>query len=50
LRPDDPQAIQQIQEALSSMRYGKLTVVVQDGLIIQFERTDKVRLPNPNRR
>ncbi|MGV3719341.1 MAG: YezD family protein [Actinomycetota bacterium] len=35
-----------MREALSSMRYGKLTVVVQDGRIIQLERTDKVRLPN----
>jgi hypothetical protein len=31
------------------MEHGKLTVVVQDGRIIQLERTDKVRLPRGER-
>jgi hypothetical protein len=50
LRPDDPGALGQISEALRGMEHGRLTVVVQDGLIIQLERTDKVRLPRKERR
>jgi hypothetical protein len=48
-RAEDPRVLVQIQDALRGMEHGKLTVVVQDGLIIQLERTDKVRLPRPDR-
>lgn len=43
-RPQDPRALEQITAALAEMQYGRLTVVVQDGRIIQLERTEKVRL------
>ena len=32
-----------LQEALRDMRYGQITVIVQDGFIVQIERTDKRR-------
>jgi hypothetical protein len=41
----DPKALEQISEALAELSHGRLTVVVQDGRIIQLERTEKVRLP-----
>ena len=34
-----------VQEALDGLRYGEVTVVVQDGIIVQVERTDRLRLP-----
>ncbi|MCC2668735.1 MAG: putative small protein [Armatimonadetes bacterium] len=44
-RAEDPRALGDIRDALRGMEHGKLTVVVQDGRIIQLERTDRVRLP-----
>jgi hypothetical protein len=38
-------ALDRVREALRGMRYGEVTVVVQDGLVIQVERTEKLRLP-----
>ena len=28
----------------SGLRYGEVTVVVQDGVVVQVERTEKVRI------
>lgn len=39
-----------IQEALRGLRFGEITVVVQDGVVVQVERTDKVRLSGRDRR
>jgi hypothetical protein len=33
-----------IKEMLDSMRFGSITLVIQDGKIIQLERNEKVRL------
>ena len=38
-------ALDHVQAALTGMQFGQVTVVVQDGLIVQVERTEKVRLP-----
>jgi len=32
-----------IQEALQGLRYGQVTVIVQDGVVVQVERTEKRR-------
>ncbi len=37
-------ALGRVREALSGLRYGEVTVVVQDGVVVQVERTEKVRL------
>jgi hypothetical protein len=34
----------EIQEALQGLQYGSVTVVVQDGLVVQVERLEKRRL------
>ncbi len=36
--------IQQIRDALRGLRYGSVTVIVQDGVVIQIDRTEKRRL------
>lgn len=33
-----------IREILSDIRYGSVTIVVQDGRIIQIEKNEKMRL------
>ena len=37
-------AIKQILEAIRGVRHGTVTIFVQDGVVIQIDRTDKVRL------
>lgn len=37
-------ALDRIQDALRGLRYGTVTAVVQDGVIVQIERMEKVRL------
>ena len=37
-------ALGKVREALHGLRYGEVTIVVQDGVVVQVERTEKVRL------
>ena len=37
-------ALAKVSDALSGLRYGEVTVVVQDGVVVQVERTEKVRI------
>ncbi len=45
---DDPDlpagAIEAITQALQGLRYGQVTVTVQDGRVMQVDRTDRFRL------
>ncbi len=35
---------EKIQTMLADMKYGSITIVVQDGKVIQLEKSEKVRL------
>jgi hypothetical protein len=35
---------ERLQEMLHSMKYGSITLIVQDGKIIQMERNEKLRI------
>lgn len=37
-------ALEEIRKALEDLQYGSLTVVVQDGVVIQVDKTSKNRL------
>lgn len=39
--------LQQIRDALAGLKFGVVTVVVQDGVVVQLERTEKHRLRGP---
>ncbi len=39
----DP-ALDHIRDALRGLRYGIVSIVVQDGVVVQIERTEKRRL------
>jgi hypothetical protein len=39
------QALAHIRNQLKDLRYGTLLIVVQDGVVVQIERTEKTRLP-----
>ncbi|MGC8862570.1 MAG: YezD family protein [Armatimonadota bacterium] len=36
-------AIAEIRKALRGLKYGSVTVIVQDGVVVQIERTTKLR-------
>jgi hypothetical protein len=40
-------ALDKVRDALADLRFGTVTVVVQDGVVVQVERTEKVRLARP---
>ena len=44
-RPDDRLPWQHIRDALRGMQFGTVTLVVQDGRVVQVDRTEKRRLP-----
>ncbi len=37
----------QVREALRSIRFGTVTLVIQDGHVIQIDRSEKIRLKRP---
>jgi hypothetical protein len=42
-------AVDRIRAALRGLRFGTVTAVVQDGLVVQVERTEKVRIERRER-
>ncbi|RLS31014.1 MAG: DUF2292 domain-containing protein [Planctomycetota bacterium] len=40
-------AIDRIDDALRDLRYGSVLAIVQDGVVVQIERTEKTRLTRP---
>jgi len=41
---DAVQALERIRDALRGLRFGTVSVIVQDGVVVQVERTEKLRL------
>ena len=42
-------ALDRIEAALRGLRFGTVTAVVQNGIVVQVERTEKVRLQQNQR-
>jgi hypothetical protein len=40
----DAYVIGRVREALQGMRFGEVRIVVHDGIVVQVERTEKLRL------
>jgi hypothetical protein len=38
------QVLTQVRQALSGLQYGQIAITVQDGVVIQIERIERVRL------
>jgi hypothetical protein len=38
------EAIEQIRESLRGLKFGSVNIIVQDGVIVQIDRTEKKRL------
>jgi hypothetical protein len=43
------EALGRIESALSGLRFGTVTAIVQDGVVVQVERTERVRVPRATR-
>jgi hypothetical protein len=41
--PNQDEIFEQLKEMLNSIRYGSITLIVQDGKLIQIEKNEKVR-------
>lgn len=41
--------LEEVRASLKNLRYGSVTIIVQDGVIIQIDRTEKRRLTHPRR-
>jgi len=41
---DRSSELEQIREALQGLRFGSVNVIVQDGVVVQIDRTEKKRL------
>ena len=37
-------AVQSVLDALRGLQYGPVSIIVQDGVVIQIERTERIRL------
>jgi hypothetical protein len=46
---DGPNAFAYVQDALRGLQYGQVTVIVQDGIVVQVERTERKRLNRADR-
>ncbi|MBQ8935681.1 MAG: YezD family protein [Oscillospiraceae bacterium] len=43
-RPISDSKIEQIQKLAEGLRYGTITLVFQDGVLIQLDRNEKIRI------
>jgi hypothetical protein len=42
--PLDAESLEAIRQALRGLRYGQIVIVVQDGVVVQVDRTERRRL------
>jgi len=42
--------VERVREAMRGLRFGSITVTVQDGVVVQIDRTEKLRIDRPRRR
>lgn len=42
-------ALQEIERALATLQFGQIVVVVQDGVVVQIDRTERHRLRRGDR-
>lgn len=43
-KPITPWQLQQIEQLAQGLRYGSITLVFQDGVLIQLDRNEKIRV------
>lgn len=43
-KPITPRQLRQIEQLAQGLRYGSITLVFQDGVLIQLDRNEKIRV------
>lgn len=43
-RPEDREVMLRVLEAIRSIRYGQVQIIIQDSRVVQIDTTEKVRL------
>jgi len=43
-RETDDAVLEEIRKAILSLRFGNVQVIVQDGKVVQIDKTEKIRL------
>ena len=43
---DNKQAIELINQIIKSLKYGNINIVIQDGKVVQIDKTEKMRIKN----
>jgi hypothetical protein len=44
VRGRDDTSLERIREALRALRFGTVTITVHDGVVVQVDRTERIRL------
>ena len=39
-----PEQLEELQKIISSVKYGSVTLIIQDGVQLQIEKNEKIRL------
>lgn len=39
-----PEQVEELQKIISSVKYGSVTLIIQDGVLLQIEKNEKIRL------
>lgn len=47
--PSSQNVLKQVRQALHGLQYGEVAILVQDGVVIRVERTEKVRVYRSSR-
>ena len=42
--PTPPLPLREIEEAIRSIRFGVVQIIIQDGVVVQIDKTEKQRL------
>jgi hypothetical protein len=42
--------LSKIRDALQTVRYGYVNIVIQDGKVVQIEKTEKIRIPGQEKK
>jgi hypothetical protein len=45
--PDEAEIVRRILRALADLEYGSIEIIVQDSKVVQIERTQRSRFPQP---
>ncbi len=45
--PDEAEVVRRILRALNGLEYGSVEIIVQDSKVVQIERTQRSRFPQP---